>query len=133
MTDAESLRLVAMLTSYFRQELSDETAVLWARELRSFEPVDGMEAAQILGTMGRFMPSLAEFVDAVRDCRNQRLKREVPALPPSHDYRGRPYTLAEHLATHPDDDAKVRGLALKHRDENMIYHTLATVLRGEVG
>lgn len=104
MTEPEALRLVAMLTSYFRQELSDETAMLWAHELVAYEIRDGMEAAQILGTAGRFMPSLAEFVDAIRDCRNVRLRREAPALPARYE---RGITLAEHLAANPDQRERV--------------------------
>ena len=76
MTDGEALRIVAMLTSYFRQELSDQTAALWAQEIRHYEVEDALEATEILGTHLRFMPSLADFSATIADCRNTRLKND---------------------------------------------------------
>jgi hypothetical protein len=97
-TDAEALRVVALLTAYFRQELSEETAVIWARELRDYEMVDGQEAARLHGTHDRFMPSLADFVGQIVACRNERVRRETPALPAPKDAVSWP----DFLAAHPD-------------------------------
>lgn len=105
MTEGEALRLVAMLTAYFRQETSDETGALWARELTGFEIEDGMEAAQILGQSRTFMPSLAEFSAVIRDCRNVRVSQR--SLP--HSTTG--VSFGEWFATQ-DDAMKARCCAV---------------------
>lgn len=76
MTHDQAVELIAVLASYFRQEISDETAMLWARELAHFEIEDGLEAAELAGKALRFMPSLKEFCDLIADCRRHR----TPAL-----------------------------------------------------
>lgn len=68
MTNADALRVIAMLTAYFRQDLSDETAALWSNELLRYDVRDGIEAAKLLGAHRKFMPSLAEFVEGIREC-----------------------------------------------------------------
>lgn len=85
MTSAEALRVIAMLTAYFRQELSDETAALWAQEIRPENAADGIEAARVLATTQRFLPTLADFRAQVIDCRNERLVREALVLPPGEE------------------------------------------------
>lgn len=81
MTDADALRVIAVLTSYYRQELSDETCMLWAAELRQFERDDALAAAQGCARSGRFMPSLAEFIAEIKAERNHRLSQVLPRLP----------------------------------------------------
>lgn len=111
MTNAEALQLVAVLTAYYRQELADETAMLWARELTEFQIEDGMEAAHILGISGRFMPPLVDFLDTIRDCRNDRLKRERLSLPAPERYPEATCTIGEFFEANPD--WKARWDALK--------------------
>ena len=115
MTEAEGLRLVAMLTAYFRQELSEHTGALWARELGSYELEDGMEAAQILGTSGKFMPALSEFIATIEDCaRVRRASYVVPVLPeggdvvPPRSYP--PMSFEQFLRTHPEYRERTRKL-----------------------
>lgn len=118
MTNAEALQLVAVLTAYYRQEIADETAMLWARELTSFEVEDGMEAAHILGTSGRFLPPLADYLDTIRECRNDRLKRERLALPHPERYPDATCDLVEFLDDNPD--WKARWDALKNGDGPLV-------------
>lgn len=115
MTESEGLRLIAMLTAYFRQELSEHTGSLWARELAPFALEDGMEAAQILGTSGQFMPALSEFIAAIENCaRVRRASYVVPVLPeggdvvPSHSYP--PMSFEQFLRTHPEYRERARKL-----------------------
>lgn len=81
MTPADSLRLVAMLCAYHNRELADETAALWARELERFEFSDGFAAVQLLGTSGRFFPSLADLKAAVRQAWYERINTHPRQLP----------------------------------------------------
>jgi hypothetical protein len=85
MTLSDALRLVAVLGDYYRQGLTEKTAALWARELVPFEIEDGLEAVTILGTAGRVMPTLRDLIDTVRECRNDRRRRERTALPGEGD------------------------------------------------
>lgn len=80
MTHDEAVELIAVLASYFRQEVSDETAVLWSRELVPFDLQDGLEAAEIFGKAQKFMPDLATLLAYIRDIRNTRLLAETPSL-----------------------------------------------------
>lgn len=85
MRDSDAIRACAVLFAYFpRKDASDippETLKLWAKEIVPYDLGDALEASETLGTMGRFMPSLAEFVDTIRDCRNARMVRDQKALP----------------------------------------------------
>lgn len=135
MTDADALRVVAVLTSYFRQELSDETAVLWARSLRPYEVEDAQEAAVVLGQGLRFMPALAEFVIAVQECRTDRLERQRRGLPePTRLY----YPLALFLHEHPVMGERVKALEATQFVPGLkgvhsaIVPTLADVLASEM-
>jgi hypothetical protein len=80
MTQAEALRLVAMLASEFRTEVSDETGILWARQLMPYDLEDGLEAVDILAKGTAFMPQGPKpLLDLMKDIRLQRLGRK--ALP----------------------------------------------------
>jgi hypothetical protein len=95
MRQAEALRLVAMLASEFRTEVSDETGILWARQLMPYELEDGLEAVDILAKGTAFMPQGPKpLLDLIKDIRTQRLQQR--ALPPG---RGVPFS--EWLATQP--------------------------------
>jgi hypothetical protein len=109
MKTSEAVRLIAMLAAAFRQEVSEETAALWANEVSKSEVVDVVEAIQIAMTSGRFMPSLAEFMDLIRDCRNVRLAGERSALPDPVAALPK-YTFAQFLADHPDQAERVKRL-----------------------
>ena len=82
MTPADSMRVVAMLFAY-RPNLKppEETVMLWARSIQRYEREDAIEAAQILGEGGRWTPVLADFLDAIVECLNDRINRERKALP----------------------------------------------------
>ena len=82
MTQADAIRLVNVLGSYFRQEIAEETAVLWAKELLAWELSDGLEAAELAGKTQVYMPTLAEFLAMVRDVRNVRvvMRPELPSV-----------------------------------------------------
>lgn len=112
MTNAEALRVVAMFAAYFRQELSDETAVLWAKEMVPFELADAMEAARVLGLVGGFNFTISALVDATRDERNVRVSAERKALP-SPAYNTSDFcTMTEFLRTHPDMRERVKRLGI---------------------
>lgn len=97
MTQPEALRLVGMLFGYFpsAKELSKETVALWANDLLAYEVVDGMEAAHTFGTMNRYPPSLADYIEGIKDERQHRLA-QTPALL-SHEG-------SLQMAAHPADD-----------------------------
>jgi hypothetical protein len=78
---AEAVRLIAMLGAYYSREIGTDTAGLWAKSLVAFEVQDGMEAVHLLGSSGRFLPSLADLTDTIRECRNDRLKQEREQRP----------------------------------------------------
>lgn len=80
MTDADAIRLVQMLAAAFRQDVSEETAIQWAADLREFELSDGLEAVSLARQTQVYMPSLAELRAIIRDCRNVRVVMR-PALP----------------------------------------------------
>ena len=105
MTTAEALGLISVLASYFRTELSDETGIVWSRSLVQWELRDGLEAAAILGEGLRFMPSLREFEDAIRDIRSHRLVSETPALPEP----GGPYCGPVQFLRETDPETRERG------------------------
>ena len=105
-----------------------ETAALWAVELLPYELEDGMEAAKVLGSMGKFMPSLSEYIDGIREERNHRIVPE-PALPSYGDLlmaaspvddigappgwpRGGAVTLVEFLRSRPDMADRVKKLGV---------------------
>ena len=112
MTKPEALRLVAMLTAYFRQELSDETAALWANEIQTHTLEDGMEATQLLGSHMRFMPSLMGFVQGIRECYRDRMIAERNALPaPSGSM-----TFTAFLHHNPEMRERVAALGDKRHD-----------------
>jgi hypothetical protein len=98
MTQAEALRLVAMLASEFRTEVSDETGILWARQLMPFDIQDGLEAVDILAKGTAFMPQGPKpLLDLIKDIRITRLRqRELPAMT-----RGVPFS--EWLSTQPEE------------------------------
>jgi hypothetical protein len=127
MRESEAIRVVSMLGAAFNRDLGEDTMVLWARSLTDCEMVDAVEAIEVAMQAGRFLPSLAELLDLIRDCRNTRLKNATPALPPSRP--GRVYTLAEHLATHPED--RERALALS--PDTLMGFTFAEIVRQEMG
>lgn len=106
MTNAETLRVIAVLTAYFRQELSDETAVLWAQELTDYEVVDGLEAARYCGTSNRFMPSLREFTDAILAARYARLSKTATLPEPA----GEVVSLADFVKANPEYRDRLRKI-----------------------
>lgn len=136
MTNAEALRVVAMFAAYFRQELSDETAVLWAQEMTPFELQDAMEAARVLGLVGGFNFTISSLVDSTRDERDHRLTEERKALPPgAHPAY---YPFSQFLAENPDMERRVRALPLRERHEHkgaecVGCSALESVLIAEVG
>jgi hypothetical protein len=78
-TQAEALRLVAMLSAAFRTELSDETGLLWARQLMNEDLGDGMEAVEVLSRTSAFMPSSPKLLlDMIRDVRVNRNRWALP-------------------------------------------------------
>jgi hypothetical protein len=109
MTQAEAIRLVAVLAASFRQDVTDETAVLWANDLIPFELTDGLEAADITRKTSVFMPSLAEFLAIMRDCRNSRLEtRALPSVGKCCDDQG----FGHFYRDHADDAMRERVKAL---------------------
>lgn len=114
MTHPEAIRLVAMLAAYWRTDVPDETAALWANRLIEFETQDGMEAAHIIGGSGRFFPSLADFVDTIRECRRDRILAEHRELPAESHPRAF-YPFAQFLADYPEWADRVRALDDKTR------------------
>jgi hypothetical protein len=96
-TQTEALRLVGMLSAAFRTQVSEETGILWARQLMPYELEDGLEAVDILAKGTAFMPQGPKpLLDLIKDIRANRF-RQV-ALPPG---RGVPFS--EWLATQPEE------------------------------
>ena len=111
MKASEATRLVDMLSAYWPSaEMPDETAVLWSRELLPHDAEDVMEAIEIIGPRRQWMPSLAELMGVVRECRTDRLAQQARALPAKHDA----LSFAEFLNLNPE--WKERVLALDTRD-----------------
>lgn len=106
MTDADALRVVAALTAYFRQELSNETAVLWAEAARGYDLQDGLHAAREFGLQAQFMPSLAQFLQTIEDTERLRRHNETPALEPGPE---NPMTWPEFLDANPEVKERVRS------------------------
>jgi hypothetical protein len=108
---AEALKQLAILASYRRVELSDQTAVLWAESISEFEFVDIAEAVQLLGEGSAYMPTLPDLRDTIRECRNDRLRKserralESGMVEPA-------ITLEEFLSMRPDYRARVEALGM---------------------
>lgn len=79
MKESEAVRVVTMLAGYWGKEVPDEMVLLWSNELVRYDNRDAIEAAQLLGAHRRFMPSLAEFVEGVREVMRDR-DMATPAL-----------------------------------------------------
>lgn len=127
MKPSEAARLVAVLAAYWPgTDVRDETAQLWENELLPFEITDGMEAARLFGRSGMFMPSLAEFLDGIRECRNDRLREERAALPPpraSEEY----ISLTEYLHRNPEKIPIVENF-----QGSWVGAVFARILQGEI-
>jgi hypothetical protein len=126
-----------MLASYKRVELSDETAALWAESVSKFEVEDGLEAVHILGESSTFMPALAEILDTIRECRNDRLTRDRVAALPSTGQGGR-YTFSRFLSENPEARARIEALQSRPRHPALEPGSagesgIAAILRGELG
>jgi hypothetical protein len=80
-TQTEALRLVGMLSAAFRTQVSEETGILWARQLMPYALADGLEAVDILAKGTAFMPQGPKpLLDLIRDIGNQRAQRiQLPA------------------------------------------------------
>ena len=109
MNKPEAIRVIAALASYFpAREMPSETATLWAGGIDKYELTDALEAVETMGTMGRFMPSLAEFVEAIRDCQRHRLeKRNVRSLAEEGQGSGPFLSMTEWLADEAMTDARM--------------------------
>lgn len=81
MRESEAVRVTTALGAYFGRDLPEDQLALWARELTPYGIEDGLEAARLLGSASRFMPSLREFIDAIREVRSDRLRANQRALP----------------------------------------------------
>jgi hypothetical protein len=100
-----------MLAAYFPgRTMAEETSQLWEREILGYDQRDGINAARELGSMSKFMPSLAEFVDAVREERNRRVISETLALPPSGAVVF--CSMEQFLRERPDMQERVRKLGI---------------------
>ena len=134
MNQGEAIRVVAMLAAGFRQDVTDETGVLWARDLVPFDLTDALEAADIARQTSVFMPSAMEFVALVRDCRNVRVLEETKALPQAKHgcCDGEPF--AHFYQVHASDEWKGRIRALLEsqpgRRDTTILEAFATVVKG---
>jgi hypothetical protein len=107
MKESETRRLLAILAAYWRAEVSEDTASLWSASLAEFEVQDGMCAARVLAEQTKFMPSLAELLVAMRECRNERIVTGLKALP---DDLPDAMTLAEFFEANPDYRALVESI-----------------------
>jgi hypothetical protein len=133
MKESEAIRVVSMLGAAFNRDLGEDTIVLWARGIMDEDVEDALEAVEVAARSGKFVPSLKEFQDYVRDCR---ITRHTHSQRPLPSHRGR-YTLAQHLAETPEDREKVNGME-RHEgrgegDMNVFYDTLAGILKQEIG
>lgn len=137
MKPAESLRAVAVLAAFYPSaQFPEQTIGLWAQSIQKFELTDALEAAQILGEGGKWTPALAEWVQAIRECRDDRLRRERLALPEPRTPRSY-YPFALFLHEHPAEAEIVKGLEDSQfvpegkGAENAIVPTLAELLDSE--
>lgn len=113
MTLSEAIRLVHLFSEYWPSaEMTEESAALWARDLQRYDPMDVAEAAALLGESRQWMPSLAEFIAGVKECRRDRLRlaEQELVLPAKTDA----VSFAEFLRDNPE--WKERVLAMDTRD-----------------
>lgn len=84
MRESDAARVVAMVGTYWGRDIAPDQTALWVREIAPYQLEDGIEAARMLGAASRFLPSLREFIDAIREVRNDRLRseRDARGLPP---------------------------------------------------
>lgn len=113
MTLSEAARLVKLFAQFWPSaSMPKETAALWAREIQRYDPMDVAEAAALLGESRQWMPSLAEFIAGVKECRRDRLRlaEQELVLPAKTDA----VSFAEFLRDNPE--WKERVLAMDTRD-----------------
>lgn len=136
MTHDQAVELIAVLASYFRQEVSDETAVLWSKELAPFDLEDGLEAAELAGKTQIYMPNLAEFLGLIRDIRNTRIVMDRLELPSNVPECCRGQGFGHFYRDHADEDIKARVRTLLqipkrlHHDESVILEAFARIVGG---
>lgn len=110
MRESEAARVVSMLAAYFPgRKMADETQQLWEREVAAYELEDASEAARALGAFSQYMPSLAGFLDAIREERNRRVISKTLSLPPAGARSGG-MTFSQFLAERPDMRQRVEAL-----------------------
>lgn len=113
MRESDAARIVSMLAAYFPgRTMAEESAQLWEREIVEFDQRDGINAARELGAMSKFMPSLAEFADAIREERNRRVISETLALPEVPAGLVVFCTMEQFLRDRPDMQERVRKLGI---------------------
>ena len=115
----------------------EETVALWAQTVQKFDIGDALEAAQILGEGSRWVPVLPEFTDAIRQCRDDRIRRERTALPAPRTPRSY-YPFALFLRENPEQGEIVASLDAtafapdRGCGKNVITSTLADMLESEM-
>lgn len=110
MTLSEAARLVHMFKQFWPSaSMPKETAALWAHEIQRYDPMDVAEAAGLLGESRQWMPSLAEFIEGIKECRRDRLGAEAPAELPHPD----DLSFAEFLHRNPEWAERVKTIAEK--------------------
>lgn len=137
MNARESISAVRLLLAAFpKQSFSEDTVMLWARSIQKFEMRDVGEATLVMAEREDWVPSLAEWVEAIRDERDHRVREERKALPAPVKV-GSYYPLAQFLRDHPEMGERVKELQESaYRQpgagENPIVAALAFMLREEL-
>jgi hypothetical protein len=119
---SEAARLIHLFSEYWPSApLTKENVALWARAIDRYDPTDVAEAAALLGESRQWMPSLAEFIEGIKECRRDRLMAEAkarPVLTPSTDDMNEPCSFAEFLRDFPEWRERVLALGDKQTPED---------------
>ena len=114
-----------LLAFYPRIRFERESVEAWGTALADYDLDNALAAANELGRTSRFVPTLAELLDATRRARRERLREEPAALPAATE---RPYPFARFLADYPEMRARVETL-----DGSLFGAVFAQILREELG
>jgi hypothetical protein len=110
MTKAEAISVVAFLGDFFRADIPDETALVWAASLERYRLEDAKAAVETLGRGLRLMPSLRELEDAIKDIIMRRRESQTPT-----EGEGPYISFREFLEGFADDRTRERARSVMPR------------------
>lgn len=128
-SDAEAI-VALMSATWPREPVPDSTVLVWSRAFAESgeEFPDAEQAVRDMGCLVDRMPSLKMILDATRDERIERLKRDAAALPEPDPDQG--MSFAEFLARNPDMAERWKRLQ-EPSSYRVSFRCLSRGLRGE--